>query len=250
MSKHRTQIASHRGGTLEWPENSATAFRNTTKLDCEQVEFDVHPTTDGRLAVIHDATLDRTTDGTGPVSANSLAQLKKLTLKGSQGDTVLSLEEMIAIFKPTPIMLRLEIKPDHERRPYPQSPRMVVDVLKAEGVLARTVVTSFQIETLDALRAHGQPQGVIWLVLPMVLTDIGLDSVIAVAKAHRVPALSINKNALDASVVKAVRDAGLGIGGWAAHDDESIEKMLRLGVDVFTCDRPTRACEIRRGWRG
>ena len=61
----------HRGGALVWPENSPTAFRNTAALPVEQVEFDVHPTTDGRLAVFHDPTLERTSDGTGPVAAHS-----------------------------------------------------------------------------------------------------------------------------------------------------------------------------------
>lgn len=250
MSQHATQIASHRGGALVWPENSPTAFRNTTKLDVEQVEFDVHPTTDGRLAVIHDATLDRTTDGKGPVAANSFAELQRFTLKGTHGERIPSLEDVIEIFRPTPITLRLEIKPDPDRRPYPQTPRMVVEVLRARGVLDRTVVTSFQVETLDAVRAHGAPKGLIWLVVPQVLTDIGLGSVIDVARAHGVGALSLNQAVLDVEVVARVRKAGLGIGGWAAHDDEPIRKMLRLGVDVFTSDRPNRAVELRAagGW--
>ncbi len=248
MTRHRTQIASHRGGALEWPENSPTAFRNTTKLDVEQVEFDVHPTSDRRLAVIHDATLDRTSDGTGPVSVNSFAELQRFTLKRTQGERILPLEEVIEIFQPTPITLRLEIKPDHERRPYPESPQLVVDLLRARQVLDRTIITSFQIETLDAVRTHGEPRGLIWLVSPFVLTDVGLASVIATARAHRVPALSIQQSVLDPGVVKAVRDAGLGIGGWAAHDDAAITKMLDLGVDVFTSDRPTRAVELRAAW--
>ena len=64
-----TDIASHRGGALLWPENSRIAFEQTAKLPVEQVEFDVHPTRDGKLVVIHDDTLDRTTDGKGPVAA-------------------------------------------------------------------------------------------------------------------------------------------------------------------------------------
>ncbi len=54
-----TLIAAHRGGSLEWPENSPTAFRNTARMPVDQVEFDIHPTADGAIVVIHDATLDR-----------------------------------------------------------------------------------------------------------------------------------------------------------------------------------------------
>jgi glycerophosphoryl diester phosphodiesterase len=64
-----TAIASHRDGALLWPENSRIAFESTAKLAVDQVEFDVHPSRDGKLVVIHDATLDRTTDATGPVNA-------------------------------------------------------------------------------------------------------------------------------------------------------------------------------------
>jgi glycerophosphoryl diester phosphodiesterase len=62
-----TEIAAHRGGALLWPENSRLAFENTTRLAVEQVEFDVHFSADRQLVVIHDATLDRTTDGSGPI---------------------------------------------------------------------------------------------------------------------------------------------------------------------------------------
>ena len=66
-----TLIASHRGGSLEAPENSPTSFRHTAGLGVEQVEFDIHPTSDGHIVVIHDATLERTTDGVGSVAARS-----------------------------------------------------------------------------------------------------------------------------------------------------------------------------------
>ena len=99
-----TDIASHRGGALLWPENSRIAFENTAKLKVEQVEFDVHPTLDGKLVVIHDDTLDRTTDGSGPVAAREWAELSRLTLKGTGGQRMLLLDEVIEIFRPTPIV--------------------------------------------------------------------------------------------------------------------------------------------------
>src|SRR5215813_12258502 len=98
-----TDIASHRGGALLWAENSRLAFEQTAGLPVEQVEFDVHPSRDGRLVVIHDATLDRTTDGSGPVSAHDWAHLNRLILKGSGGQRVLLLDEVMEIFRPTGI---------------------------------------------------------------------------------------------------------------------------------------------------
>src|SRR5499433_2551483 len=141
-----TQIASHRGGALLWPENSRIAFENTAKLAVEQVEFDVHPSRDGRLVVIHDATLDRTTDGTGPVAAYDWAELDRLTLKGTGGQRMLLLDEVIEIFRPTPIVLRLEIKAGPNRVPYPGHPAKVMAALSQARVLERSVVTSFQLD--------------------------------------------------------------------------------------------------------
>lgn len=242
----RTEIASHRGGALLWPENSPTAFRNTAKLPVEQVEFDVHPTTDGRLAVFHDPVLERTSDGTGPIGARSWAELQRLTLKGTDGERMLALEDVIAIFRGTPIKLRLEIKPDHERRPYPQTPAMVAAVLRAEGALETTTVTSFQVGTLAAMRAQAQPKGLIWILSNYVMTDVGIDGAIQTARMHGIPALSVHQSMLTAEVVAKVRDAGLGIGGFAVNEEEPIRRMFALGVDVFTTDRPDRAVALRR----
>lgn len=113
-----TDIVSHRGGALLWPENSHMAFENTTALAVEQVEFDVHFSHDQTLVVIHDATLDRTTDGSGPVADKDWAALSELILRGTGGQRMLLLEEVIEIFRPTPIGLRLEVKPNARRQPY------------------------------------------------------------------------------------------------------------------------------------
>src|ERR1041385_9086794 len=133
-----TEICAHRGGALLWPENSRIAFENTAKLKVEQVEFDVHPSRDGKLVVIHDALLDRTTDATGPVSALSWAELKRVVLKGSGGQRMLLLDEVIEIFRPTPINLRLEIKAGPNRVPYPGLPAEVAATLKRRRMLERT----------------------------------------------------------------------------------------------------------------
>ena len=101
-----TLIASHRGGSLQWPENSPTAFRNTAALAVDQVEFDIHPTTDGEIVVIHDATLDRTTGATGPVAARTLAELRAIALTHTGGEHMLTLGELAALFQPTPFCMK------------------------------------------------------------------------------------------------------------------------------------------------
>jgi glycerophosphoryl diester phosphodiesterase len=242
-----TEIASHRGGALLWAENSRLAFEQTAKLPVEQVEFDVHPSRDGRLVVIHDATLERTTDGAGAVCQHDWAALSKLILKGSGGQRMLLLDEVIQIFRPTGIILRLEMKAGPGRVPYPDHPARIMAALKAEGILDRTVMTSFQIGTVADVPRHGTPMRHVWLVTPETQTDIGLAAVIDLARSNGVPMLGLRSNVLDAPMVASVRKAGLGVGGWACNDAAAIAKMFDLGVDVFTTDRPDLALEIRAG---
>lgn len=242
-----THIVSHRGGALLWTENSRTAFENTARLAVEQVEFDVHPSRDGKLVVIHDATLDRTTNGTGPVADLDWAELSQLALKGTGDERILLLDEVMAIFKPTSQRLRLEIKAGPGRVPYPGLPGQVMAALQGAGMLDRTTITSFQLPTVAAALRHGRPWNDAWLVTPDLLADTGLPGVIELAKAAGVRMLGIRSNVLDASVVAQVRAAGLGIGGWACNHETSIRKMLDLAVDVFTTDRPDLALQLRDG---
>lgn len=244
-----TNIASHRGGALLWPENSRIAFENTAKLPVEQVEFDVHPTRDGKLVVIHDDTLERTTDGKGPVASQDWATLSRLVLKGTGGQRMLLLDEVIEIFRPTPIVMRLEIKCGPDRVPYPGHAARVAQGLKQAKVLERCVLTSFQLGTVADAVAAGRPMNHVWLVLPQVQVDIGLANVIAAAKAAGVPMLGLRQNMLTAAIVAMVRDAGLGIGGWAGNDEEAIARLLELDVDVFTTDRPDLAIARRSRMR-
>lgn len=244
-----TDIASHRGGALLWPENSRIAFENTARLPVEQVEFDVHPTRDGKIVVIHDGTLDRTTDGSGPVATRDWADLQRVALKGTDGQRMLLLDEVIEIFRPTPIVLRVEIKCDPDRVLYPGHAEKVMLALKQAGMLERSVATSFQLDTvLDATR-HARPMRHVWLVLPQLQADLGLDRVIATAKASGVPMLGLRQNMLTAEVVATVRKAGLGVGGWACNDATAIARLLELEVDVFTTDRPDLALAQRESRR-
>jgi len=241
-----TDIASHRGGALLWPENSRIAFESTAKLPVEQVEFDVHPTRDGKLVVIHDDTLDRTTDGKGPVAARDWSELSKVVLKGTGGQRMLLLDEVIEIFRPTPIVLRIEIKCGADRTPYPGHAARVAETLKQAKMLDRCVVTSFQLATVLEAVGQARPSNHVWLVTPPVQIDIGLANVIATAKGAGVPMLGLRQNMLSAEIVAAVRAAGLGIGGWACNDTEAIARLLALQVDVFTTDRPDLAIAQRR----
>ena len=111
-------ICAHRGASHTHPENTIAAFREAIRLGAHMIEFDVALTRDGALVLMHDTTLDRTTNGTGPVSARSVAELRELDAGGWKGDAftgerIPTLAEALAIM-PENIWLNVHLKGDVE----------------------------------------------------------------------------------------------------------------------------------------
>jgi glycerophosphoryl diester phosphodiesterase len=112
-------VCAHRGGAFERPENTLAAFRHAGEVGVHQVEFDVRRTADGELVVIHDATVDRTTDGHGRVRDWKLADLRCLdagrrgsgaeNLRGFAGERVPTLEEVLSVL-PQDVWINVQIK--------------------------------------------------------------------------------------------------------------------------------------------
>lgn len=242
----RPQIASHRGGAFLWPENSMTAFRETARLPVDQVECDVHLSADGEVVIMHDATLDRTTDARGPVVARSAAELRTaVRVKGTGGEGVPMLADLAELIRPTELLLRVEIKADAQGLPYPGIVERVLAVLDATGMRERTVVIGFQAPTMAAAARAGGLAGVAWLLEAPWWRALDLAGAIAVARAHGVDEIGLPESLVDARVVAAVRAAGLGIGTWGANHAPSIQRMVALGVDVFATDDPPLALRLR-----
>ena len=86
-------IIGHRGGRHLWPENSLYGFRKLLELPVDGVEFDVHLTKAGELLIIHDPTLDRTTDRSGPVADLPAGEHRKVVLKESDGEAIPTLDD-------------------------------------------------------------------------------------------------------------------------------------------------------------
>jgi len=242
---HRPLIAAHRGGLFLWPENSARAFRESARLAVEQAECDVHLSADGEVIVMHDATLDRTTDATGPVVARSAAELRQVRVRGTAGEAPPMLAEYLAILAPTPVAPRIEIKSDAARRPYPGIVGRTLSVLDAAGQRGRSWIIGFHADTMAEAQAAGGLAGVAWLVEVPTLMDIGVDGIIAVARGIGVAEIGMTTGMLDAPMIARFRGAGLGVGTWGANHEASIRRTLELDVDVFATDDPPLAIRLR-----
>lgn len=241
----RTEIASHRGGAFLWPENSLLAFRNALALPAEQLELDVHLSADREVVVMHDATLDRTTDSIGPVQARTLAELRQVRVKGTGGEGVPTLAEVVTMVRDAGRVLRLEIKGDAEGRPYPGIVERCLAVLDAAGMRARTVVMSFlPVNVAEAAAAGGFLRRV-FLLEARPWRRLGLANTIALCRACGAEELGLSIGELDPAGVAALRNAGLGVGAWGANHEATIRRALALGLDAIATDDPPLALRLR-----
>jgi len=116
MSEHNIWVAAHRGWSRKYPENTLLAFKAAMELGVDQLELDVRVTKDNELVVIHDATVDRTTNGTGKVCEMTLAEIKALDAGGWMGPEfeglkIPTFKEFMDLVKDHPTMtLDVELK--------------------------------------------------------------------------------------------------------------------------------------------
>jgi glycerophosphoryl diester phosphodiesterase len=245
MKHLRSMIASHRGGAFLWPENGMLAFRESALLDLDQVECDVHASADGLAVIMHDATLERTTDGVGPVRMQTAADLSRLRLRGGCGETVPRLSDMLEVFRSSPIGPRIEIKSDPNGQPYRGLVSQVFRDLDGAGLRRRAWIIGFQVPVMAEARAAGEVAGVAWLLEGSTWRTLGLHGVIAVARAHEFPEIGVHESLLDAEACDVLRAAGIGISVWGANHAASIRRMLCLGVDLLATDDPPLAIALR-----
>ncbi|MGF1774841.1 hypothetical protein L4C42_21390 [Vibrio wakamikoensis] len=238
-------IASHRGGTLLWGENTRVAFEKTLTLPVELVEFDVHPTKDGVLVVHHDATLDRTTDMTGAISEKTWQEVSQARVNHSGGERMLTLTELCEMYRESDIKLRLEIKGDVEKSPYPGLVDKVLSVLEETNMTDKCIISSFNCETLQELAKKRPPMFTIWLVARNLPNLLGAERVATLAKDMSVNEVSVHVSQLKTETKCAVKAMGMEYGCYGAHCAETITKALNYGVYAFTSDRPDLALRLR-----
>ncbi|MGL4635320.1 MAG: glycerophosphodiester phosphodiesterase family protein [Beijerinckiaceae bacterium] len=241
MAVHHPIIAAHRGGALLWPENSMTAFRGALTLPIDQIETDVRLSQDGQPFILHDATLDRTTEATGIASDLSWKYLEKIRLKRTWQDTVPHLHDLLKLLKPTAVDLRLELKANAQGDVQPRLAEVALATVAWHGMLLRTTVTSFDISYMAQV-ADTAVAGRIWLIRRKLLADRGLDWVIGDAMAVRIPEIALHIADCGTLPVESHRHGlPLRIGFFAVNDETAIASALKHRASAFTTDRPDLA---------
>ncbi len=242
------RIASHRGGSYLWPENSLLACRQTLALGVDQLEIDVHAAADGVPVVLHDATLDRMTDAAGPVAALGSAALGAVRVRGTGGEPVPLLRDVAALLAGTAHGLRLEVKADAEGRPYPGLVARCAAVLDSAGLRRRTLLMAFQPADVAAAAAQGGFGGLVLLLESRPWRGMGVAGAVALARGCGADEIGLPLAELDAAAVAALRQAGLAVSAWGANRAPDMARALELGLDAMTTDDPVRALQLRGEW--
>lgn len=241
-----TLITGHRGARNLWPENSLQGFRNVLALGVDAVEFDVHLTDAGELVVIHDATLERTVEGEGPVRTLSPDARRSTRLKGSD-EAIPTLGEVLDIMGAAEnLPLHVELKSDETGTPYPGIVEKVAAELAARGLDKRSYLTSFDVSVLEECRrvatgikrlvsvnaAWADKQGGLETFIDTV------DDLVEIVAIHHEP--------MDAEWTLITRLLPLHrLCVWTLNDEALIAPWLERGIGHLTSDSPDLALTLR-----
>ncbi|MGW7356733.1 glycerophosphodiester phosphodiesterase [Streptomyces sp. NPDC054802] len=217
----------HRGVMGVEPENTLRSFVCAEQSGMDAIELDLHLSKDGALAVMHDAEVDRTTDGKGPIAEKTLAELRQLDAGG--GERVPVFEEVLdAVRSP----LQAEIKDV-------AAARALAEVMRRRDLVPRVEVSSFHDEAIAEISA----------LVPGVRTVLiasrwGAD-VVDRARAVGAHSLALNIRRLTLETVEHAHAEGLGVIGWVVNTQDHLRLVRALALDGATTDYP----EIRRTGR-
>ncbi|MFJ2949452.1 glycerophosphodiester phosphodiesterase [Streptomyces sp. NPDC087226] len=217
----------HRGIMGVEPENTLRSFVAAQESGLDAIELDLHLSKDGALVVMHDAEVDRTTDGTGAIADRTLAELR--ALDAGRGERIPVFEEVLdAVRAP----LQAEIKDV-------QAARALAGVMNARDLTDRVEVSSFHDEAITEI-ARLVPGVRTALVASRYGTDV-VDRAVAAGAG----AVCLNIRRLTLEIVEQARKAELRIFGWVVNTQDHLRLVRALGLDGATTDYP----EIKRTGR-
>ena len=223
-------LTGHRGAAKLEPENTLLSIQKAIDLGVDQIEIDVHLTRDQHLVVLHDTTVDRTTDGQGAIADFTLAEAKQLD--AGKGERIPTLQEVMDLVRGK-VILQIELKGPNTTEP-------VIQVVEQNSMENEVLLTSFVHERLREAR-HLNPNlrlGALWSNPPPDACEqaIGMG-----AEAIHIQHLNI-----DPQLVQQAHAHGLKIRAWNPDTVEEIQRVIDLGVDAIGSNRPDLLIESGR----
>jgi glycerophosphoryl diester phosphodiesterase len=247
----RVMVAAYRGGEALWPENSLRALRGARTLNVDYAQLDVHASRDGEVVVIHDATLDRTTTGAGPVRSRTVAELKALRLKQSAGpvtdEGVPTLSQALELAAREGLQLLIDIKVGPDQVPYPGIEDKIVSLLERHRMARAVIVLARDPATWHRLRALRPPfrAGVRYAPrdgeAPKPVSTALDEAVRGGAVLFWLP-----PSLLTSALVTQARQSGVFLGVGPVNDEAALRRVIEVGPDMVISGRPDLAAYLAR----
>lgn len=217
------RIIAHRGARLEEPENTRRAIRRAFECGADAVEVDLRMSRDHHLVVIHDATLERTTNGSGKVCEQTLSHLRRLD--AGKGEQIPVLSEVLLLAKELGIELVIELKEEGMEE------RVAREVKEAE-MERGVIISSFYHQSLLTIREHAPElrTGIILSSLPIHPVQLALDA--------RATIIFQKYPRLNRAYVAEASSKGIEIYPWTINSREDLEIVRELGVKGIVTDNP------------
>ena len=247
-------VIGHRGNRAFAPENTLESFLEAVALGADAIEFDVQVSRDGVPVVMHDATLDRTTDGSGPVAQYSVAELQRLDAGArftrdegksfpwrGRGVRISTFDEIIDAL-PRSLPCIVELKTPAATEPMRQA-------IRRHGLAPRIIVAGFDPQAIRPLRGAGFALGAstpdVLALLPAALlrwraTPRHVQALCIPQRWHGLPVPI-------AALARALRGSGATIHVWTVNEAAAAQKLWAAGVQGIISDDPGAMLAARRG---
>lgn len=230
----------HRGASGIAPENTLAAFKKAIEIGVDAVELDLHGTADGEIVVIHDASLDRTTDYRGFINQTALETIKRADAGGwfgaeFAGEPVPTLAEALECIEDKTVAL-LEIKD-------PLIAEVVVAKIRETHALNLTVIISFHTTVLETVRALEPRIPTGWLI-GSHNNDVPPEQLCQQLSELGSSLLNVNHQLITAEFAYEVRRRGIALWCWTVDDVVRMREMKTFGVQGITSNYPERFTEV------
>jgi len=237
------KVSGHRGYKSAYPENTLLAFHEALKAGVDMLEFDLRLSKDGAVVVIHDDTVDRTTNGTGNVREMTTAQLQELDAGGwfntiFSGLKIPTFAELCRLLQHYPdVLLNVEIKRSPDAV---QTVDGAMELLNEYGLLPRCVFTCFDGEIIAYLHDHygAKTQGFMEDVMSGFTAGEG-------GTYSKMWAIGIEMKLLTPADVERFRDMGLQVWSYCPDTEQQVLYSIGCGATVMTCNDPMPALRLR-----
>lgn len=217
-----SKVYGHRGAPAEFPENTLASFKRALELDIAGIELDVHLSADGVPVVIHDETVDRTTNGRGAVAELTVEELR--ALDAGNGEYVPTLAEVLDLVGDK-VLVDIEVKAN-------EAGRAVLEEVKDRDTL--WLISSFDWDVLRYVRSVDDGAE-LW-----VLTVGATDDALEVVKEINASALAIWQKAIDEDIARMLADEGIAFWPWTVNDPDQAARLIEWGAIGICTDDPAR----------